>query len=102
MGTRGKGKSNEAARLGLPLLKRIYGGEEVEYYPLGKFIVIQPGVCGGRPTVLNTRIGARDILGALERGDKPKQIAEDFCISVQAIREAVALAGQYDYEQSYA
>ncbi len=102
MGTHKKGQSCEAVRLGLPLLTKMYGDVEVEYYPLGKYIVIQPGVCGGRPTVLNTRIGGRDILGALERGDKPKQIAEDFRIPMAAIREAVALAAQYDYEQSYA
>ncbi len=102
MGTRDKGKSNKAVQLGLPLMKRVYGGEEIEFYPLGKYIVIQPGVCGGRPTVINRRIGGRDIIGALARGDKPKQIAEDFRIPLAALREAVALAEQYDYEQSYA
>lgn len=101
-GTRQAGKRTKAMRLGLPLMKRVLEDEEIEYYPLGKYLVIQPGVCGGRPTVLNTRIGGRDILGALARGDKPKQIAEDFRIPLAAIQEAVRLANQYDYEQSYA
>jgi hypothetical protein len=39
-------KKNAAERLGLPLLKKIYGDVEVEYYPLGKYIVIQPQVGG--------------------------------------------------------
>lgn len=102
MGTHKKGKSCNAARLGLPLMKRVYDGEEIEYYPLGKYIVIQPGVCGGRPTIINRRIGGNDIMGALARGDSPKQIAEGFQIPLQAVREAVKLAEVYDYEQSYA
>ncbi len=102
MGTYKKGKSNEAVRLGLPLLKAQYGAGEIEYYPLGKYIVIQPNVCGGRPTVLKTRITAEGILGALSRGDSMRLVAKDFQIPVAAVKEAVALADQYDYEQSYA
>jgi len=32
------------------------GGEPYEYYPLGEYIVIAPGVCGGRPTFKGTRL----------------------------------------------
>lgn len=102
MGTRGKGKSNEAVRLGLPLLKRIYGDVEVEYYPLGKYIVIQPQVCGGRPTVLNRRITAEGIMSLVSAGYSVRQVAKRFQIPEAAVKEAIALAEQYDYERSYA
>lgn len=34
------------------------------YYPLGKYIVRAPGICGGRPTFKYTRI---EIAGTLDR-----------------------------------
>ena len=102
MGTRGKGKTNEAARLGLTLQKRVFGDVEVEYYPLGKYIVIQPQVCGGRPTVLNRRITAEGIMDLLSAGYSMRQVAKDFQIPLAAVKEAKALADHYVYEQSYA
>ncbi len=87
---------------GLPLIREDIHGILVEYYPLGKHVVVQPGVCGGRPTLWNTRIDARHILGALRRGDSPELIADDYNIPVEAVHEAVALADVYDYERSYA
>ncbi|MBI1762916.1 MAG: DUF433 domain-containing protein [Acidobacteria bacterium] len=102
MGTHKKGKSSEAVRLGLPLLKRVYDGEEIEYYPLGKYIVIQPQCCGGRPTVLNTRITAEGIMDLLSAGYSVWQVATRFGLPLAAIKEAAALAQQYDYAQSFA
>lgn len=94
-------RKTKKCKLDLPLIKEWVGDTEIEYYPLGKYITIQPQVCGGRPTVKNTRITAEGILGALKRGDSPQQVAEDFRIPMDAIEEAVALAEQYDYKQSY-
>jgi len=37
------------------LVREIVGGEPYEYYPVGRYIVIAPGVCGGRPTFKYTR-----------------------------------------------
>lgn len=88
--------------LDLPLLKERVGETEIAYYPLGKHLAVMPGVCGGRPTVKFTRIDARAIIGALQRGDSPELIADDFDIPLGAIDEAVQLAEQYDYEKSYA
>lgn len=34
------------------LVQEIYRGELCEYYPLGQYIVAAPGVCGGRPPLL--------------------------------------------------
>jgi uncharacterized protein (DUF433 family) len=42
------------------------------------------------------------IIGFLERGDSPKQIARNYRIPIAAVREAVELALLYDYEESYA
>lgn len=87
---------------GLPLIREDSHGIMVEYYPLGKYVVVQPGVCGGRPTMKDTRVDARHVLGALRRGDTPELIAADYLIPVEAIQEAVELADVYDYERSYA
>lgn len=84
------------------LVSETINGVEIEYYSLGKYVVAQPDVCGGRPTIKNTRIDARAIIGALRRGDSPDQIATAFRIPVEAITEAVELSNQYDYERSYA
>src|SRR5207244_233291 len=84
------------------LVTEIVDGDIYEYYPLGKHVVAAPGVCGGRPTIKYTRIDARHVIGSLKAGDSPKEIARDYRIPLAAIKEAVALASEYDYEKSYA
>jgi uncharacterized protein (DUF433 family) len=91
----------------LKLVREILHGEPYEYYPLGKYIVAAPGVCGGRPTIGRPtikyhRLDARHIIGFLERGDSPALIARNYRIPVAAVREAIDLASLYDYEESYA
>jgi uncharacterized protein (DUF433 family) len=84
------------------LVTEMVDGDVYEYYPLGKHVVAAPGVCGGRPTIKYTRIDARHVIGSLKAGESPKDIARDYRIPLAAIKEAVALAREYDYEQSYA
>ena len=84
------------------LVRETLHGEPYEYYPLGKYIVAAPGVCGGRPTIKYHRLDARHIIGFLERGDSPVLIARNYRIPVAAVREAIDLASLYDYEESYA
>ena len=86
----------------LKLVRETLHGEPYEYYPLGKYIVAAPGVCGGRPTIKYHRLDAMHIIGFLERGDSPKLIARNYRIPVAAVREAGELALLYDYEESYA
>jgi uncharacterized protein (DUF433 family) len=86
----------------IELVRENYGGEVYEYYPLGKYVVVAPGVCGGRPTIKYTRIDARHVIGRLRVGDRPRQVARDYHIPLAAVREAVELSARYDYEQSYA
>ena len=40
----------------MELVYEIVGGETYEYYPLGKYVVAAPKVCGGRPTFKYTRL----------------------------------------------
>jgi uncharacterized protein (DUF433 family) len=86
----------------LTLVRETLHGEPYAYYPLGKYIVAAPGVCGGRPTIKYHRLDALHIIGFLKRGDSPKQIARNYRIPVAAVHEAVELASLYDYEESYA
>ena len=86
----------------LKLVREILHGEPYDYYPLGKYIVAAPGVCGGRPTIKYHRLDARHVIGFLERGDTPQQIARNYRIPMAAVREAVELASLCDYEESYA
>jgi len=86
----------------LKLVRETLHGEPYEYYPLGKYIVAAPGVCGGRPTIKYHRLDAMHIIGFLEHGDSSKLIARNYRIPVAAVREAGELALLYDYEESYA
>jgi len=78
-----------------PLEVEIYGGEPYEYHPLGKYIVMAPGVCGGRPTFKYTRIDASLILALLSTGDTIERLVKgygDSDLTAEAIQEAIGLA----------
>jgi uncharacterized protein (DUF433 family) len=95
-------KNRNRAAIELPkLVKEEIHGEVIEYYPLGEYVVIQPGVQSGLPTIKNTRITAGAILGWLEQGDRPEEIAQEYGIPLAAVQEAIQLAEVYDYERSY-
>ncbi len=81
----------------LKLAQELYGGEPYEYYPLGKYIVAAPGVCGGRPTFKYTRLEVSVILSSIASGETIEQIVQSYALSQltpEAIREAIQLAGQ--------
>ena len=61
------------------------------FFPLGKYVVRAPGVCGGRPTFKNTRI---EITGALDRlaaGESIDEIVKGYRgrVSREAVVEAI-------------
>lgn len=85
----------------LPLVKEEVNGSVSVYHPLGRYVVIQPLVQGGLPTIKNTRITAGVLVGWVERGYSPADVARDFDIPTEAVEEAVALAGTYDYDRRY-
>ena len=66
-----------------------------EYYAIGRYVVIAPGVCGGRPTFKSTRVEVRTILDYLRRGRSIPDVLKSFpSISQAAVEEAIALAAQ--------
>lgn len=76
------------------LVREVVGGEPYEYYPLGRHVVVAPGVCGGRPTFKHTRIDVRHALSLLAAGRTVEHVARSYQIPVAAVREALALAAK--------
>ena len=76
------------------LVREIIGGEPYEYYPLGRHIVVAPGVCGGRPTFKYTRIDVRHALSLLAAGRTVERVAQSYHIPAAGVREALALAAK--------
>ena len=85
----------------IELVSEDLNGQVYQYYPLGKYVVAAPGVCGGRPTLKGRRLDARHVMGYLRTGDTPEQLAQDFKLPLEAIQEVVELAKVYDYEKSH-
>jgi uncharacterized protein (DUF433 family) len=55
----------------------------------------RPGVCGGKPTIVGTRMRVTDILGALSAGDSEDEIIADFPhITREDIRACLAYAAE--------
>ncbi len=79
------------------LVKEVVGGEPYEYYPLGEYVVVAPGVCGGRPTFKYTRLEVSMVLARLAQGDSPEILVKNYessHLSTDAIAEAIELANQ--------
>ena len=53
------------------------GGEAYEYYPLGEYVVVAPGVCGSRPTFKGTRLEAQVVLDLIEAGWSQERILKE-------------------------
>lgn len=87
----------EGKRSAMELVREIYGGEPYEFYPLGQYVVVAPGVCGGRPTFKYTRLEVSVILDQLATGESVRELVEDYAksgLTVAAIEEAVHLAAE--------
>ena len=81
----------------MQLVREMRGGELYEYYPLGEYVVIAPGVCGGRPTFKGTRFEVQVVLDLLAAGWTVDGILSEYQrtgITGEAIAEAVRLAGE--------
>src|SRR5574341_1818435 len=77
------------------LVREMYGGEVYEYFPLGKYVVAAPGICGGRPTFKYTRLEVSMILALLATGKSVEQIVRDYAdskLTSSAIKEAIRIA----------
>jgi uncharacterized protein (DUF433 family) len=78
-----------------PLVHELIGGEPYTYFPLGKYIVRAPGICGGRPTFKYTRIEVTFILNRLAQGKSIEYIVDAYAdphLTRAAIQEAMLLA----------
>ena len=79
------------------LVQEMYGGELYEYYPLGKYVVSAPGVCGGRPTFKYTRLEVSTIVALIASGETIEQVVQAYALSQltpEAVREDIRLADQ--------
>lgn len=76
------------------LVREVVGGEPYEYYPLGKYIVAAPGICGGRPTFKYTRVEVQVVLNLIASGESLEQLVENFQgrVPLKAIEETLRLA----------
>ncbi|MBU2610047.1 MAG: DUF433 domain-containing protein [Chloroflexi bacterium] len=75
------------------LITENIGKEPYQYYPLGKFVVRAPGVCGGRPTFKYTRIEITGTLDRLAAGENMEEIVAGYRnkVSREAVIEAIQL-----------
>jgi len=75
------------------LVTEIVGGEPYLYYPMGRYVVRAPGVCGGWPTFKYTRIEITGTLDRLAAGESLDDIVTGYHgrVSREAIIEAIRL-----------
>lgn len=75
------------------LITETIGDESYQYYPLGKYVVRAPGVCGGRPTFKYTRIEITGTLDRLAAGETMDEIMAGYRnkVSHEAVVEAIQL-----------
>src|SRR5881628_899797 len=77
------------------LVREAREGQRYEYYPLGRFVVIAPGVCGSRPTFKGTRVEVQTVLDCLRNGRSIQDILRSYpSVSRPAVQEAIRLASQ--------
>jgi uncharacterized protein (DUF433 family) len=73
----------------LVLVLNVRGGA-MEYH---QYIVRDPKVCGGDPTVKGTRVTVRTLLASLAEGDTVEELLKDFpTLKEEDIRAVVAFA----------
>ncbi|MDO7843283.1 DUF433 domain-containing protein [Sphingomonas immobilis] len=59
-------------------------------------IAIDPGICGGRATVVGTRVRVTDVLEMLAGGATPGEIAADFpYVTEDDVRAVLAYAARH-------
>jgi uncharacterized protein (DUF433 family) len=79
------------------LVTEMVGGEPYRYYPMEKYVVRAPGICGGRPTFKYTRIDIGWVLGFISAGESIDEIVEGYegRVPREAIEEALAIANRH-------
>ncbi|NOX60857.1 MAG: DUF433 domain-containing protein [Chloroflexi bacterium] len=90
-------RTRPSASKDVRLVREVLGGEIYEYIPLGEYVVLAPGVCGGRPTFKYTRLEVNTILSLLASGETIDEIVRVYShshLTKEAVQEAIRLAGQ--------
>jgi uncharacterized protein (DUF433 family) len=58
-----------------------------------RYIVQDPGICGGEPVVRSTRVPVRTVLASLAEGATIQEILQDFpSLSEESVRAIIAFA----------
>jgi uncharacterized protein (DUF433 family) len=58
-----------------------------------RYIVQDPGICGGEPVIRSTRVPVRTVLASLAEGATMEEILADFpSLSEESIRAVIAFA----------
>ncbi len=77
--------------------REMVGSEVYQYFPLGKYVVAAPGVCGGRPTFKYTRLEVSMILSRIASGEPLNELIAAYGqsrLSREAVQEAIQLADE--------
>jgi uncharacterized protein (DUF433 family) len=77
------------------LMHETVGDAPYDYYPIGKYVVAAPNVCGGRPTFKYTRLEVAVVLDLLAAGWTIERLVHEYAqshLTPAAITEAVRLA----------
>jgi uncharacterized protein (DUF433 family) len=64
-------------------------------------IEVDVNICHGKPVISGSRVPVRTVLGAIAAGDPIEQVAEDYGVTVEAIRRAIAFANEVVGESSF-
>jgi len=62
-----------------------------------KYIVVDPDILGGRPSIAGHRIGVMHVATWTQQGMTPRQIAEDYGLTLAEVH--AALAYYYDHQR---
>jgi uncharacterized protein (DUF433 family) len=80
---------------GPKLVRETRAGHTYEYYPVGRFLVIAPGVCGSRLTFKGTRVEVETVLDCLRVGRSIKDILASYpSVTRAGVQEAIRLASK--------
>ncbi len=64
-------------------------------------IVIDPGIHHGQPVIKGTRVSVTRVLGSLAGGASFEEIREDYGVTDEDIRAAIAFANELVGEQAF-
>jgi uncharacterized protein (DUF433 family) len=64
-------------------------------------IVIDPGICHGKPVIRGTRVPVSLIVGSLAGGMSFEQLQQEYDLTVEDIRAALKFVGELAEQESF-